>query len=92
MWARLTELPRNILRCPSCIAPVWPTTTEAYNVSAGFQRGGKGLTNFLHLHTHGKRPCGERLATAFGPSRVVQWVATRAREAAVEYKLLARTS
>ena len=41
---------------------MWPITREAYNVSAHFPRGGRGLTNFLHLHTPVTRLYGKRLA------------------------------
>jgi hypothetical protein len=35
---------------------------EAYNVSESFQRGSKGLTNFLHLRIRVKRLRGEVIA------------------------------
>src|SRR5271155_4950413 len=45
---------------PSC----GPLSLEAYNVSAHFLRGGKGLTNFLHLHVQAREPYGNRRAAS----------------------------
>ncbi len=44
--------------------PHGPLSLEAYNVSAHFLGGGKGLTNFLHLHIPARELYGNRRAAS----------------------------